>query len=1001
MKKVINSTSKYKDIKSNDSKIVDSKKNKSTKVIDRIIIEKRVTEDFEIKENQFSVEFKANDIAPAEKFIEINNATLHTLKGVSVKIPRNRMTVITGVSGSGKSTLAFDTLYAEGQRRFVESISSYARQFLERMHKPEVDSILGLPPAIAIEQLPPNKNPRSTVGTATEIYDYLKLLYGRIGKTYCEGCGKVVRKDTPDSVVNQLSSLNQGAKLYVMFQFNDLVTDIIKELKRYFDAGFFRIVMSDTNEIIDLGENPPTKKLSHYDFFVLIDRLVYKNDEESLSRLAESIESAFSKGNGTIIIRELLTKSQMINPNQLPYKDYYFSNKYECNDCRTIYDEPDPKLFVFNNPIGACDVCQGFGRTVGIDPDLVIPDQTKSLKNEAIAPFAGKLNTNIHSINQKILLDAAECEGISIDIPYMNLSDSDKKKIWDGFGRFDGLKSFFAEFEEQSYKIQNTIFLSKYRGFTVCHRCGGSRLTTSARQIYVSGYNVPQLIAMPADKLLQIIKGFELDDHQLSIAQHVLKEIIWRTQLLVDIGLEYLTLNRLMHTLSGGEAQRINLSTALGSALVGTLYVLDEPSIGLHPRDTNRLINIMHKLRNLGNTVVVVEHDAEIMQNSDYIIDMGPFAGEKGGEIIFSGNYKEILESRTSLTGKYLSGEFSLDYNTERRVPERFISLIYPYENNLKIERVDFPLDCITVVTGVSGSGKSTLVRDVFFNAVKRKLGWSTQYLGKYKKIEGFNQIKNIEYVDQSSIGKSSRSTPATYTKVFDDIRQIFANTQAAKQLGWRDGHFSFNVPGGRCEACEGDGVQVVEMQFLSDVTLECEVCHGARYKKEVLNITYKDKNIVDVLDMTVDEAIELFADTKKIVKKLKTLQDVGLGYLKLGQPASQLSGGEAQRLKLSTYLETHENIHTVFVFDEPTTGLHFYDIAKLINCFNALVNAGHTVILIEHNLSLINSADWVIDLGPEAGERGGFIIGTGTPEEIATMQSHTGIALKKYLSKN
>ncbi len=998
MKKIIKSTSKFnskiekseettKIEKPKTAKIINPKKSTS-KIIDRIKIEKKAT-NVEI-DDKFVVRFKPEDIAPSSKFIEINNATLHTLKGVTVKIPRNRLTVITGVSGSGKSTLAFDTLYAEGQRRFVESISSYARQFLERMHKPEVDSILGLPPAIAIEQLPPNKNPRSTVGTSTEIYDYFKLLFGRIGKTYCAECGKLVKKDSPDTVVKNLEKLEEGARLYIMFQFSESIIDVIKELKKYYDAGFFRIVMSSTNEIVDLNENPPTGKIKPTDFYVLVDRIIYRRDEENLSRLAESIESAFSKGNGTIVIRD--------NTDVDNIKDYFYSSRYECNECKIIYEEPDPKLFVFNNPLGACSVCQGFGRTVGIDEDLVIPDKTKSLEQQAIAPFKGNTITNIYSINQRILIEEAKKYDIPINKPYNQLSAEEQKAIWEGFGRYDGLNSFFAEFEDKAYKIQNTIFLSKYRGYTVCRRCSGSRLKTSARQVFVSGFNLPELVKMPINKLLEIVSNFELDEYQIKVANHVLKEIIWRTQLLVDIGLEYLTLDRLMHTLSGGEAQRINLSTALGSALVGTLYVLDEPSIGLHPRDTNRLINILHKLRNLGNTVVVVEHDPDIMANADYIIDMGPFAGEFGGEIIFAGTYKEILESETSITGKYLSGKFEMDIVKDRKKPEDFISLIQPYENNLLIERVDFPLNCITVVTGVSGSGKSTLVRDVFFNGVRRKLGSPTTHNGKFKSLENYKSINNIEYVDQSSIGKSSRSTPATYTKVFDDIRQLFANTQASKQLGWRDGHFSFNVPGGRCEACEGEGVQVVEMQFLSDVTLECEVCHGKRYKKEVLNITYKDKNIVDVLEMTVDEAIILFEDVKKIVKKLKLLQDVGLGYLKLGQPASQLSGGEAQRLKLSTYLDTHENWHTIFVFDEPTTGLHFFDIAKLIDCFNILVKNGHTVILIEHNLNLITAADWVIDLGPEAGINGGQIVGKGTPEEIALLDTHTGRALKSFM---
>lgn len=960
---------------------------KKDKLANKSISSKNILNKIQLKKNnEFEVLQKENDIKPSNKFIKVNNATLHTLKGINVEIPRNRFTVITGVSGSGKSTLAFDTLYAEGQRRFVESISSYARQFLERMNKPEVDSIIGLPPAIAIQQLPTNRNPRSTVGTSTEIYDYLRLLFGRIGKTYDEKTGSLVKKDTPDSVVKQLFFLEEGTKLYILFELDSNVIDVLKELKKYFDAGFFRIILKENNELIDLGVNPPTKKLNYNDFFILVDRLVYKKDIETLSRLTESIESAFNFGNGVVTIRDISND-----------KDFYFSNRFECNETKVVYDEPDPRIFVFNSPFGACEKCSGSGTTLDFDPDLVIPNKSKSLKEQAIHPFSGTLNNNIHSYNQKVLISEAEKYGVNTEIPYKDLSDEEKQTIWDGFGKFIGINSFFEDLSTSNNRYDSYRFLNKYQNYINCRSCGGSRLKLSARQVFISGYNIPQLVNLQIDDFLEVINNFNLSDSDKEISKHILKELKWRSQLLIDIGLEYLSLNRLTHTLSGGEAQRINISTALGSSLVGTLYVLDEPSIGLHSRDTNRLINILHKLRNLGNTVLVVEHDEEIMEHSDYIIDMGPFAGEFGGEITFEGTYKELLESDNSLTGKYLNGKFNLEFNNFHRVIDEFITMTKPIGYYLDIEEIKIPLNCITTITGVSGSGKSTLIKEILYNGIIKELNEGTKINKNYEKFSGLENIKNIEFVDQSSIGKSSRSTPATYTKVFDDIRQLFANTQASKQLGWRDGHFSFNVPGGRCETCEGEGIQVIEMQFLSDVTLECEVCHGKRYKKEVLNVTYKDKNIVDVLNMTIDEATVLFADINKIIKKLKVLQNVGLGYLKLGQPASQLSGGEAQRLKLSTFLANHDSYPTLFIFDEPTTGLHFYDISKLINCFNILIEAGHTIILIEHNLNVISSADWVIDLGPEAGKNGGKIVGIGKPNEIAELDTHTGRALKKY----
>lgn len=923
----------------------------------------------------------------ASKNISIKGARLHNLKNISVDIPRNRLTVVTGVSGSGKSSLAFDTLYAEGQRRFVESLSSYARQFLERMHKPEVDSISGLPPAIAIEQHTPQKNPRSTVGTTTEIYDYLRLLYGRIGTTFCRLSGLEVKKDTPQSVVEALLALEEGTKLYVLFALPDNAKDKASELEKLVDLGFYRLYFETKDEIAEIDKGSIDKKLMKENFLILSDRLIVRHDEETKSRLTDSIESAMKNGGGRIEVRNL-SGGQVMK----------FSSLYECNVSGRQYVEPEPKLFAFNTPFGACPNCQGFGRSIGIDEDLVIPDRSVSIRRGAIAPFKGEQ----HSLYLEDLIDIAEEYGIPLDIPIGQLTKKQADIIWNGAGSYAGINGFFKMIEEKSYKVQHRVLMSRYRGYTVCQACEGSRLRTSARQVFIGGMNIPRLVKMPLKDVHAFIKNLKPDNYQAEVAGTVISEIVWRLELLIDIGLEYLTLDRLSHTLSGGEAQRISLSTALGSSLVGTLYVLDEPSIGLHARDTQKLISILFKLRNLGNTIVVVEHDPDVITEADMIIDMGPKAGEHGGEIMFAGTKEEILKSKTSLTGKYLTGRLSIKAPQKRRPGNGKELVVHgARENNLDISELRIPLGCLTLVTGVSGSGKSTLVHDILYGGLMKIQGGYNGFVGKFEKISGHYQVRNIEMVDQSPIGRSTRSTPATYTKVFDLIRDVFANTQEAKQLGWKAGYFSFNVPGGRCDVCEGEGVVTVDMQFLPNVTLECEACSGTRYKKEVRNLLHNGKSIVDVLDMTIDEAMTFFKSSTKIVNKLKVLSDVGLGYLKLGQSSSNLSGGEAQRIKLAGHLDSNMNDETLFIFDEPTTGLHLDDIAKLLLCFNKLVDAGHTLVIIEHNLHVISTADWIIDLGPEAGENGGKVVAQGTPDKIMKAKnSLTGKCLKEFLEK-
>lgn len=922
------------------------------------------------------------------KQLSIKGARVHNLKNISLDIPRNKLIVITGVSGSGKSSLAFDTIYAEGQRRFVESLSAYARQFLERMNKPDVDLITGIPPAIAIEQKTVTRNPRSTVGTTTEIYDYLRLLFGRIGITLCKNCGERVRKDTPQGVLEAISTWDEGARLYILFPLrthaDSALADELENIRR---QGFFRVVVSGDNAIVDLNEASLPDDTRKEDIFILVDRVVLRQGEkDTVTRITDSLETAFRESEGRCIVRNITTGEER-----------HFSSLYECASCRIVFQEPQPRLFSFNNPFGACPQCQGFGRSIGLDENLIFPDKRKSIRQGAIHPF----QTPTHSQHLRALVKEARAHNIPLDVPMEGLTDEQMRFVMDGGGgEYIGVNGFFHMLEEKSYKMHYRVLLSRYRGYTRCSACKGARLRTSARQVFVGGKSIADVVAMTLENALAFIATLQLSNYEESVAGRIVDEIRKRLQLLVDIGIGYLTLDRLSHTLSGGESQRINLATSIGSSLVGALYVLDEPSIGLHPRDTERMVAILHKLRNLGNTVIVVEHDADIIRQADVIIDIGPRAGEHGGEVVFQGNYAELLQDKNALTGRYLSGKQSIAIPKERNPGNgKKIVVRQPMENNLKGEDIAIPLGCMAVITGVSGSGKSTFVHDVLYSALLRLQGRQAGKVGRHADIEGAEHISLVEMIDQSPIGKSPRSTPATYTKAFDVIRDVFAATQAAKQLGWKPGHFSFNVPGGRCETCQGEGMVKIEMQFLADLYLECEDCKGTRYKKEAHSILYNGKSIVDVLNMSVDEAMTFFADEKKVIKRLKVLRDVGLGYMRLGQPGTTLSGGEAQRIKLASHLQVTSSDPILFIFDEPTTGLHFDDISKLLQCFKALVKKGHSLLIVEHNIDVMKSADWIVDLGPEAGEDGGHVVVTGTPEKVAkTKKSHTGRFLAEVL---
>ena len=912
------------------------------------------------------------------KEILIKGAKLHNLKDITVGIPRNQLVVITGLSGSGKSSLAFDTLYAEGQRRYVESLSSYARQFLGRLDKPKVDNIIGIAPAIAIEQKVNTSNPRSTVGTSTEIYDYLKLLFARIGKTYSPISGNEVKKHTVTDVVETALAYPDGTKLLLLASISIPKDRTVEQvLQLLLQQGYARILHQ--GEVIRLEEDNLPKKLGK--FQLVVDRIVVQHNEDFQHRLADAVETAFFEGKGECMLQEV--ESEVLK---------HFSNRFEMDGITFL--EPNVHLFSFNTPYGACPECDGYGDTIGLDEDLIVPNTGLSVYENAIYPWRGE---TMSWFRDQLVNNAYKFD-FPIHKPWYELSAEQRQLVWDGNKYFTGLTDFFKELEEKSYKIQNRVLLARYRGKTRCHSCHGRRLRKEANYVKIQGKSISDLVEISIEKLQAFFRELTLSPYEQEVAKRLLIEINSRLQFLSDVGLGYLTLNRKSNTLSGGESQRINLATSLGSSLVGSMYILDEPSIGLHPRDTHRLIKVLKSLRDLGNTVIVVEHDADIMKAADYIIDIGPEAGTHGGEVVAAGTYEQLLKADT-LTGKYLSGRLSIEPPKKRRTSPHYISLIGCRENNLKNIDVSFPLDMLTVVTGVSGSGKSTLIKKLLYPAMQKELNASNEKIGQFTRIEGkYKQLQSVEFVDQNPIGKSSRSNPITYLKVYDDIRNLYANQKLAKMRNFSAKHFSFNVDGGRCEVCKGEGEVTIEMQFMADVHLTCEACGGKRFKKEVLEITYEGKNIDDLLNTTIDDAVAFFAAHKqtKIAEKLKPLQDVGLGYVTLGQSSSTLSGGEAQRIKLASFLSKSESKEKVlFIFDEPTTGLHFHDIRKLLDSLQALIEKGHSVIVIEHNLEMIKCADYVIDLGLEGGEKGGSIIAKGTPEEIAKCkESYTGKAL-------
>ncbi|MCH8325762.1 MAG: excinuclease ABC subunit UvrA [Bacteroidetes bacterium] len=916
------------------------------------------------------------------KKIIIKGAREHNLKNLSFEIPRNKLVVFTGVSGSGKSSLVFNTIYAEGQRRYVESLSSYARQFLERINKPDVDYIQGISPAVAIEQKKGIKNSRSTVGTSTEVYDYLRLLFARVGKTICFQCGNEVKKDTTSTVIKWLNDREEGEKYYLTFPLREHKGRTVKEeLELLKKRGFFRIF--NKGKIIDLNieYSIPRRKAN---LRVIIDR--FKIIKEGMrEKLFDSIEVTFKEGENRLTIINAATNEEQ-----------NFNKFYEC--CGIRYEEPEPRFFSFNNPFGACPVCQGFSKVIGIDMNLVIPKPELSISEGAIAPFRSEK----FGIHLRTLIQNVKEYGIPLNKPFNELKDDQVSLIRRGFGGYKGIDNFFEKLERKSYKMHIRVLLSRYRGYTLCSACKGSRLRREALQVKVGGKSIYEIVQLPIEKSLKYFNRLKLSEYDLKIGDRILQEIIKRLTFLNNVGIGYLSLDRQSSTLSGGETQRINLATSLGSSLVGTLYVLDEPSIGLHPRDNSRLIKILKNLRDIGNTVLVIEHEPEMIKEADLIIDMGPKAGEYGGEIVSMGTYKDILQDTNSLTGKYLSGKMNIPVPQTRNIKQtNEIKIFGARENNLKNLDVNIPLNKFVVITGVSGSGKSTLVYDILYNGLSKTLGMPRTNTGAYDKIEGAHFLDEVEIVNQSPIGKSPRSNPISYIKAFEHIRDLFAHTHQARTRGYKPGYFSFNVPGGRCETCAGDGFIKVEMQFLADLYLTCEECGGTRFKKEIREITYKDKNLVDVLNMTVNEAVKFFEDEPKILKFIKLLDDVGLGYIKLGQPSNTLSGGEAQRVKLASHLSRQrERKHTLFLFDEPTTGLHFYDIDKLLTCFNLLIERGNSVLIIEHNLDIIKCADFIIDLGPEAGEKGGEIVAMGTPEEIAADEkSLTGKYLRSYLN--
>ena len=982
--------------------------------------------------------------------IVVRGARVHNLKNVDFEVPHNTLTVVTGVSGSGKSSLAFDTIYAEGQRRYVESLSAYARQFLERIEKPDVDTIEGIAPAVAIRQKNTTRNPRSTVGTATEIYDYLRLLFARVGRTYCANCGGEVKKDTVDEVADAILALPPETRLQVLFPLNNAAAAPISTEKRrrrtgsrtaqagssktvsskqessalsvqckvrLFDlrkAGFNRLYQSG-----QIFEFSTPESLLDIDFsqpvFVLVDRLTIS--VEARSRIVDAIETAYREC-GEVIFEIAGDSGDDKEAGKSARSTLRYSQRFECKNCNLRYEEPEPRLFSFNNPYGACPRCQGFGNTIDFDLDLVIPDQTKTLADGAIEPWTKPKYRPLFTDLKRFAKQA----GIPLDVPWAELDPEHQQLVLEGEGRFIGVRGFFNHLERKKYKLHVRVFLSRYRGYSLCSACNGSRLRLEARQVKINGRNICDVCSMTVEDALRFFDQVTLSAEQAEIAEKLLEEIRERLRFLNDVGLEYLTLDRLSSTLSGGEAQRIQLATSLGSRLVGTLYVLDEPSIGLHPRDTHRLIKILHDLRNLGNTILVVEHDPDIMRAADRILDLGPGAGENGGKVVASGTYDQIRHNPTSLTGRYLAEDLRIQLPAARRKPgAQHIKIRGARANNLKGLDIDIPLGMLVAITGVSGSGKSTLLHQVLYQALaqaKKQIGNGTSSVATtWQSLEGDQYIDEVVLVDQSPIGRTPRSNPVTYIKAFDAIRELFASLPESKKRGLTAGHFSFNVPGGRCEVCQGDGTVTVEMQFLADVELICEECKGTRYKPQVLEVRYRGKNIHEVLNLTVKEALRFFAEAPKVMDKLRSLEEVGLGYLRLGQSATTLSGGEAQRMKLAAHLhpasreggrsgtsrdDSRRRPRLLYIFDEPTTGLHFDDVSKLLAAFRRLIEAGGSILVIEHNLEVIKTADWVIDLGPEGGVHGGKIVGAGPPEAIAKVPgSYTGKYLAHILNGN
>jgi excinuclease ABC subunit A len=957
--------------------------------------------------------------------IIIRGARTHNLKNVDLTLVRRQLIVMTGVSGSGKSSLAFDTIYAEGQRRYVESLSAYARQFLERMEKPDVDRIEGICPAIAIRQKNSIRNPRSTVGTTTEIHDYLRLLYARVGRTLCRQCGREVIRETPEVVAARLAGLPAGTRVLLGFdmpivggsalaaletadaedaeaaaaeedaalpleaaepapspEIVDAVSATLEALRR---KGFGRVLID--GRTVTLEEVDTTAIRDRSSVKVIVDRL--KIERDLLARLTDSIETAYAEGGGAAFAVELGDEGQAVRVHR-------FSERFECRECDLSYEVPQPRLFSFNNPFGACPVCHGFGNVIELDMDLVVPDPSKSIAHHAIEPWSKPH----YRAQLAELKRAARGRGLRLDVPWKDLTADEKRFAIDGDGEYEGIKGFFRWLERKKYKVHVRVFLSRYRGYLTCPECGGARLRREARDVHVGGRTIDEVCSLTVREAERFFAALELSEKEAAIADKVLREIRKRLSFLRDVGLDYLSLDRLSSTLSGGESQRINLATSLGSALVGTLYVLDEPSVGLHPRDNERLITILRQLRDQGNTVLVVEHDADMIRVGDQVVDLGLGAGEQGGRIVYAGTFQGLLQEPRSLTAKYLRDELAIPVPAARRKPGvQRIRVLGASEHNLRDLDVEIPLTMLTCVTGVSGSGKSTLVHDVIYAGIKRAKGDWDRRVGAHRKLEGMEFITDVVLVDQTPIGRTPRSNPVTYLKAFDPIRELFASTKDARSRGLTASHFSFNVPGGRCEACEGEGEVRVEMQFLADVFVPCDQCDGKRFKPQVLEVRYKGRSVDQVLDMTVREALAFFSSSPKVLRRLQVLDEIGLGYLRLGQPATTLSGGEAQRIKIAAHLSSHSGERILYILDEPTTGLHFDDIAKLLAAFRKLLQAGHSLLVIEHNLDVVKTADWIVDLGPEGGEEGGTVVASGTPEQIAGIAaSHTGRYLQTVL---